>query len=89
MLVPNTWNLFSERKKMSTIIISGVLLIAVAGIVASLIRDKKKGKGACSGCSGCDGCSSAMHSSGCCGEPFKEDSIAEAYRKKSVKNKKQ
>ena len=46
---------------MSTFIISVILLAAVAGIIRSMIRDKKAGKG-CAGCAGgcgggCAGCS--------------------------------
>ena len=57
--------------KMSTIIISVVLLIIVGAIVASLIRGKKKGKAVC-GCSGCSGCSGKNGESGCC-SAFGED----------------
>ena len=39
---------------MSTIIISLVILAAVAGIIASMVKDKKNGKASC-GC-GCERC---------------------------------
>lgn len=39
---------------MATIIISGVLMIMVMAVIASMIRSKKKGKSSC-GC-GCAGC---------------------------------
>lgn len=42
---------------MATIVVSAVLLLAVAVIIAGMVRDKRKGKSSC-GC-GCAGC--AMH----------------------------
>lgn len=45
-----TW--FMEN--MATIIISAVLVIAVAAVIASMVCGKKKGKSSC-GC-GCAGC---------------------------------
>lgn len=42
---------------MATIIISAVLLLVVAAVIASMVRGKRKGKSSC-GC-GCAGC--AMH----------------------------
>lgn len=39
---------------MATIIISAVLLLVVAVIIAGMVRDKRKGKSSC-GC-GCAGC---------------------------------
>lgn len=43
-----TW--FMEN--MATIIISTVLLLAVAAVIVSMVRGKKKGKSSC-GCSSC------------------------------------
>ncbi len=45
-----TW--FVEN--MATIIISAVLIIVAAAVIASMVRDKRKGKSSC-GC-GCQGC---------------------------------
>ena len=43
---------------MGTIVVSAVLVLVVAAIVRSLIKDKKSGKSACGGdCSHCRGCS--------------------------------
>ena len=39
---------------MATIIISAVLLLVVAAVIASMVRGKRKGKSSC-GC-GCAGC---------------------------------
>lgn len=33
-----------------------VLGVCVAGILAGMIRSRKKGRGCCGGCSGCSGC---------------------------------
>lgn len=45
-----TW--FMEN--MATIIISVVLIIVVAAVIANMVRDKRKGKSSCGcGCSGC------------------------------------
>lgn len=39
---------------MATLIISAVLIIMVAAVVASMVRSKRKGKSSCGcGCSGC------------------------------------
>lgn len=40
---------------LSTILISALLLLAVAAAILRLVRDKKAGKSFC-GCSGCSGC---------------------------------
>lgn len=41
-------------ENMATIIISAVLLIMVAAVIAGMIRSKRKGKSSCGcGCSGC------------------------------------
>lgn len=47
---------------MATIIISAVLLLVVAAVIASMVRGKRKGKSSC-GC-GCAGCAmnGACHS---------------------------
>ncbi len=45
-----TW--FVEN--MATIIISAVLIIVAAAVIANMVRDKRKGKSSC-GC-GCQGC---------------------------------
>ncbi len=45
-----TW--FVEN--MATIIISAVLIIVAVAVIASMVRDKRKGKSSC-GC-GCQGC---------------------------------
>lgn len=42
-------------ENMATIIISAILLAAVAAVIAGMVRGKRKGKSAC-GC-GCAGCS--------------------------------
>lgn len=39
-----------------TVIICAVLALAVAAVIVSAIRNKKKGKSACSCGSGCTGC---------------------------------
>lgn len=44
-------------ENMATIIISAVLIIMVAAVIASMVRGKRRGKSSC-GC-GCAGC--AMH----------------------------
>lgn len=37
-----------------TIIVCAILILIVAGVIISMIRDKKKGKSSCGcGCSGC------------------------------------
>lgn len=41
-------------ENMATIIISVILMIVVAAIIASMVRNKRKGKSSC-GC-GCAGC---------------------------------
>jgi len=44
---------------MGTILVAGVLLLAVAAIVAGLIRDKQQGKTSCGcgcNCATCKGC---------------------------------
>ncbi len=41
-------------ENMATIIISAVLIFAVAAVIASMVRSKRKGKSSC-GC-GCAGC---------------------------------
>ncbi len=41
-------------ENMATIIISAVLLLVVAAVIASMVRGKRKGKSSC-GC-GCAGC---------------------------------
>lgn len=41
-------------ENMATIIISAVLVLAVAAVIANIVRGKKKGKSSC-GC-GCAGC---------------------------------
>lgn len=53
-----TWIL----ENMATIVISAVLIIMVAAVVASMVRGKRKGKSSC-GC-GCAGCAmnGACHS---------------------------
>ncbi|MBP5283666.1 MAG: FeoB-associated Cys-rich membrane protein [Treponema sp.] len=43
-----------------TLIAGGILLLAVAGAVFSIVRKKKSGKGSC-GC-GCSSCSAACSS---------------------------
>jgi len=35
------------------VILTVVIAAAVIGVIALMIRNKKKGKGCCSGCSGC------------------------------------
>ena len=42
-------------ENMTTIIISAVLIIVVAAIIAGMVRNKRRGKSSC-GC-GCAGCS--------------------------------
>lgn len=40
-----------------TVVVGAVLALVVAGIVMSIVRDKKSGKGTCGGdCSKCKGC---------------------------------
>ncbi|MCM1189264.1 MAG: FeoB-associated Cys-rich membrane protein [bacterium] len=42
---------------MGTIIVGGILLLAVAGIIGGMLRDKKNGKTSCGGdCGHCRGC---------------------------------
>lgn len=42
---------------MGTFIVGAVLLLAVAGIIRTMIRDKKNGKHSCGGdCGHCKGC---------------------------------
>ena len=47
-----------------TIVITLILILMVAGIIASLIRDKKQGKSSCGGncahCKGCTACSAGI-----------------------------
>ena len=44
-----------------TIIISAGVIALVAGLIASLVKDKKAGKSSCGGsCAGCTGCSHAQ-----------------------------
>lgn len=50
-----TWLL----ENIATILISLILLAAVAGIVVKLIKDKKKGNASC-GC-GCSNCAMSAH----------------------------
>ncbi|MCI5697537.1 MAG: FeoB-associated Cys-rich membrane protein [Clostridiales bacterium] len=40
------------------IIVGGIILAAVIGIIAKLVRDKKAGRSSC-GCSGCSSCGSS------------------------------
>lgn len=47
------------------IIVIAALVLIIALIVRSMIRDKKKGR--CCGCSGCSGCPSCGSCSGNCG----------------------
>lgn len=49
-----------------TIIVCALIVAAMAGLVYSLIKDKKKGKTCCGGCSGCamSGSCSSAHSKG-------------------------
>ena len=43
---------------MGTFVVGAVLVLVVAAIVRSMIKDKKSGKSACGGdCSHCKGCS--------------------------------
>ena len=41
---------------MTTWIVGGIVLIAVAAALWKIIRDKKKGKGCCGSCDKCSGC---------------------------------
>lgn len=41
-------------ENVATIIISAILMVAVAAIITGMVRGKKKGKSSC-GC-GCEGC---------------------------------
>lgn len=45
-----TWIL----ENIATIVISGILILAVAAVIVNMVRNKKKGKSSC-GC-GCGGC---------------------------------
>lgn len=49
-----------------TIIVCALIVAAVAGLIYSLIKDKKKGKTCCGGCSGCamSGSCSSAHRAG-------------------------
>lgn len=47
------------KENLSTIIIGLIILAAVAGIVAKMIKDKKNGKSSCSCGCGCENCPSA------------------------------
>lgn len=41
-------------ENLATILISAVLVVIVAAVLAGMVRDKKKGKSSCGcGCSGC------------------------------------
>lgn len=41
-------------ENLATILISAVLVVIVAAVIAGMVRDKKKGKSSCGcGCSGC------------------------------------
>ncbi|MCI9438208.1 MAG: FeoB-associated Cys-rich membrane protein [Lachnospiraceae bacterium] len=42
-------------ENMATILVSAILAAAVAGVIVSMVRNKRKGKSSC-GC-GCAGCS--------------------------------
>ena len=50
-----------------TILITLLLVLIVAGIILSMIRDKKQGRSACGGncahCKGCTACSAAVKQS--------------------------
>ena len=42
------------KVNIGTIIVCAILILIVAGVIISMIRDKKKGKSSCGcGCSGC------------------------------------
>jgi len=42
---------------MATFIVSGVLLIVVAAVIRTMVKDKKNGKHSCGGnCAACKGC---------------------------------
>ena len=50
---------------MGDIIVISALALAVALVIASLVRRKKKGAcGGCSGCAGCSGCCAGCNSKG-------------------------
>ena len=49
------------------ILVLSVLALVVAAVIAGMLRDKKKGKGCCSGCSGCKGCPGLGSCGGNCG----------------------
>lgn len=44
-------------ENMATIIISGILIMMVAAVIAGMVRSKRKGKASC-GC-GCAGCTAS------------------------------
>ena len=69
-------------ENMATIIISAVLVLLVAAVIASMVRGKRKGKSSC-GC-GCAGC--AMN--GACHPTKPETPVldATAIRLKSMKD---
>ncbi len=42
---------------MATWIVGGVIVLAVAAVIWKMVKDKRSGKGGCSGdCSRCSGC---------------------------------
>ncbi len=47
---------------LGTIVVSLILILIVAGIIYSMIRNKKMGKSSCGcGCAGCNKCASMKH----------------------------
>ena len=54
---------FTEN--LGTIIVSILLILAVAGIILSMVKDKKQGKSSCGGnCAHCKMCASACKQGG-------------------------
>lgn len=51
------------------ILVLSVLALVMIGVIAGMIRDKKKGThcGGCSGCSGCSGCAAKGSCTSCSG----------------------
>ncbi len=47
---------------LGTIVVSLLLIVIVAGIISSMIKDRKNGKNSCGGgCAHCKGCAAARY----------------------------